>query len=82
MQPCHTELERDESAPLQRPEIGLCACTWRDSDVICMKCIQNLNDLQAGCFILHNGKEGECRERKRGSVQSTSHSFSQAPVFL
>ncbi len=42
----------------------------------------NLNDLQAGCFILHNGKEGDCRERKRGSVQSTSRSFSQAPVFL
>lgn len=43
-------------------------CAWRDSDVICMKCIQNLNDLQAGCFILHNGKEGERREREREGV--------------
>lgn len=52
----------------------VCVSVWRGSDAICMKSIQNLNDLQAGCFILHNGKE---RER----AQSTSRSFSRAPVF-
>lgn len=66
MQPCHTELERDESAPLQRPEIGLCVCAWRDSDEICMKCIQILMICKLVVLSYTMGRKGSAEREREG----------------